>query len=175
MVRYVGIDPSTKTGIVILDRNGERIDSMEIRSKELGAARMVDIIDQVIEQLEFGDKVAIEGFSYGSTGRSVDLQYGIGWGIRTSLYKDNIDYIEVAPAAVKKFASGKGNTKKDELAVHIYKRWGFEDKSDNIRDAFLLAQIARVAHLKDLPGIDLAAYQRDVLKAILEPPKAVAK
>jgi len=175
MVRYVGVDPSTKTGIVILDRNGERIDSMEIRSKELGAARMVDIIDQVIEQMEFGDKVAIEGFSYGSTGRSVDLQYGIGWGIRTSLYKDNIDYLEVAPAAVKKFASGKGNTKKDELAVHIYKRWGFEDKSDNIRDAFVLAQIARVAHLKDLSGINLAAYQRDVLKAILEPPKEVAK
>jgi len=63
---------------------------------------------------------------------------------------------------LKKFASGKGNTKKDELAVHIYKKWGFESKSDNIRDAYVLARMAMALDDK----LDLTAYQKEALKKV---------
>jgi crossover junction endodeoxyribonuclease RuvC len=177
MTRYIGIDPSTRTGLVILDKNGELIDSMEITAKGEDPARMIEIIDDVIAQMEDGDFTAIEGFSYGSRGSAVDIQYGIGWGLRMGLHVSDRRYIQVAPAALKKFTGAKGNAKKDELAVHIYKRWGFESKSDNVRDAFVLAHIARMTHfynrpLAELKGIEhnLTAFQADVIKVILNPP-----
>lgn len=172
MTRYVGVDPSTKTGIVILDSDGGYIDGMEIAGKGTDPGRMIDIIEEVRSQLEPGDRIAIEGFSYGSKGRGVDFQFGLGWGLRIDLYNDGKDYIEVSPAAVKKFASGKGNTKKDELAVHIFKRWGFEHHSDNVRDAFVLAQIVRAVSLqRQGRTIALTAYQEAVVTSIINPPR----
>ena len=44
---------------------------------------------------------------------------------------------------LKKFATGKGNTKKEDTVLPIFKRWDFEHPSDNVRDAYVLAQIAR--------------------------------
>ncbi|WP_110931054.1 crossover junction endodeoxyribonuclease RuvC [Paenibacillus bouchesdurhonensis] len=166
MTRFVGIDPSTKTGVVILDHDGNILDTMEITAKGQDPARMADIIETTIEQLEPGDVVAIEGFGFAS--QSGFLLGGIGWGIRVGMYLQDNQYIEVAPTQVKKFASGKGNTKKDELAVHIYKHWGFESKSDNVRDAFVLAQIARSIRT----GVFTTKYQQEVIQAILAPPKS---
>lgn len=171
MTRFIGIDPSTKTGLVILDKNGEVIDSMEITSKEPDPGRMADIIADTIEKLEPGDVIAIEGFAYGAKGNAVGIQYGIGYGLRIEMYNYNYKYIEVGPGQLKKFASGKGNTKKDELAVHIYKQWGFESKSDNIRDAYVLAQIARAIRM----GTASTKYQQEVIQAILGGPKSKKK
>lgn len=168
-MRFVGIDPSTKTGIVIIDRNGELLDSMEITAKGPDPTRMMDIIADTIDQLEQGDLVAIEGFGFAS--QSGFLLGGIGWGMRMEMAKEGIGYIEAAPAALKKFAGGKGNAKKDELSVHIFKQWGFEHPSDNVRDAYVLAQIARAARM----GTAQHKYQRDVIETILNPPKKVKK
>ncbi|MEK5167156.1 hypothetical protein NYE69_33280 [Paenibacillus sp. FSL R5-0527] len=171
MTRFVGIDPSTKTGLVILDRDGNILDTMEITAEGEDPGRMANIIAETVENLEQGDVVAIEGFAYGAKGNAVGIQYGIGYGIRIEMYNGGTNYIEVGPGQLKKFASGKGNTKKDELAVHIYKQWGFEHHSDNVRDAFVLAQIARAVKL----GTATTKYQQEVVKAILEPPKTKQK
>ncbi|MFD1179650.1 hypothetical protein ACFQ3W_25585 [Paenibacillus puldeungensis] len=168
-MRFIGIDPSTKTGLVILDRDGNILDTMEITAKGEDPARMADIIYKTINNLEQGDLIAIEGFGFAS--QSGFLLGGIGWGMRVGMYLGNIQYKEVAPAALKKFASGKGNTKKDELAVHIFKHWGFESKSDNIRDAFVLAQIARAIRMSTAN----TKYQQEVIQTILEPSKAKKK
>lgn len=171
MTRFIGIDPSTKTGLVILDKNGEIIDTMEITSKQSDPGRMADIITDTMENLEQDDVIAIEDFAYGAKGNAVGIQYGLGYGLRIEMYNNDIKYIEVGPGQLKKFASGKGNTKKDELAVHIYKQWGFESKSDNIRDAFVLAQIARAIRM----GTASTKYQQEVVQAILEPSKPKKK
>ena len=68
---------------------------------------------------------------------------GIGWILRYVLYYAGVDFIEIPPTTLKKFATGKGNAKKEDMILPIYKRYGFEDKSDNVRDAYVLAQIAR--------------------------------
>lgn len=174
-MRFVGIDPSTKTGLVIINTDGEIINAEEITAKSKDPERMVSIIDGVMGELSPGDDIAIEGFAYGANGNAISIQYGLGWGLRMALYTDKYSYLDVPPTSLKKFASGRGNTKKDELAVHIFKRWGFEHKSDNVRDAFVLAHIARLAHLKGRSGINLPTHQQDALKAILEPHKVVAK
>lgn len=165
-MRFVGIDPSTKTGFVALDEQGK-----VVRAKELTGVgskdpkRIVTLIDEVIRHLQPDDVVCIEGFGFASR-QAIQLG-GIGWGIRMAMFRRGWKYIEVAPAQLKKFASGKGNTKKDELAVHIFKRWGFEHSSDNVRDAFVLAQIARTLFRREEHM--LPAYQQEVVNAILNP------
>lgn len=163
-MRYIGIDPSTKTGLVMLDRDGNVLDSMEIHRSGKDPGRMIDLIESVTNELEYGDMVAIEGFGFAS--QTGFLLGGIGWGIRMELFQRHIQYVEVAPAALKKFASGKGNTKKDELGVEIFKRWGYEHKSDNVRDAYVLAQIIRALH----EPVKLTTFQTGVLEVIKNPP-----
>ncbi|MEY9091881.1 hypothetical protein [Paenibacillus sp. RC84] len=143
-MRYVGIDPSTMTGFVALGSDGVEVQ----RTKELTGngkedpKRMVFLVDEVMEHLRQNDRVCIEGFSYGSQGKFVGQQYGIGWLIRTALFRRGLKYVEVSPGQLKKFASGKGNDSKDNLIIPIYKSWGFQHSSDNVRDAFVLAKIS---------------------------------
>jgi hypothetical protein len=74
----------------------------------------------------------------------------------------DFNYYDVSITVVKKFATGKGNTKKEEMVLPIYKRWGFEHSSDNVRDAFVLAQIA-----KALSGqVELTKFQKEALNKI---------
>lgn len=165
MTRYVGIDPSTKTGLVIIDEHGDLWEAREIEASGKDPERMHKLISAVASQLLPEDIVAIEGFGFAS--QTGFLLGGIGWGIRMNMWTRTISYTEIAPAALKKFASGKGNTKKDELGVEIYKRWGFEHKSDNVRDAYVLAQIARSLH----EPVKVTVFQQEVLRAIQSPPE----
>ncbi len=162
-MRYVGIDPSTKTGIVVLDEWGDVEYSGELKSDEKkDPERFMDLAKKVLRRIP-GGIICIEGFSYGSKGAGVSTQYGIGWVIRSELVRNGYTYHEVAPGALKKFATGKGNTKKDEMVLPIYKKWGFEHSSDNVRDAYVLAQIAKALH--DQEG--LTEYQKEVLKKVV--------
>jgi crossover junction endodeoxyribonuclease RuvC len=165
MTRYVGIDPSTKTGIVVLDEHGDLWEAREIEKLGKDPERMLKLIESVMQQVDPDDVIGIEGFGFAS--QSGFLLGGIGWGMRMNLWDRGVMYHEIAPAALKKFAGGKGNMKKDELAIEIYKRWGFEHKSDNVRDAYVLAQIARALHEK----VKLTVFQQDVLDAIRNPPE----
>ncbi|KQL20477.1 hypothetical protein [Cytobacillus solani] len=160
-MRFVGIDPSTKTGLVIIDKS-------EIWSKEITTTiendpeRFMDITKQVISPICESDVICIEGFSYGSKGAGVSTQYGIGWLIRAELIRNGYSYYEVSPSSLKKFATGKGNAAKDAMVLPIYKHWGFDHPSDNVRDAFVLAKMAQ-----GLKGLStLTKYQIEALEKV---------
>lgn len=171
-MRYVGIDPSTKTGFVALDEGGN-----VLRAKELigvgneDPKRMASLIGEVMSFVKPDDIICIEGFGFSSQ-QAIQLG-GIGWGIRIALFRRGISYTEVSPAAVKKFATGKGNAKKDEMVLPIYRKWGFEHSSDNVRDAFVLAHIARALS----PNVEMRVTkeQLEVLQAIKNPPEKKPK
>jgi crossover junction endodeoxyribonuclease RuvC len=163
MTRYVGIDPSSKTGLVIIDKQGNIINTQDVTTKEKeDPQRFSDIAEKIIDELEPNDLIAIEGFSYGSKGKGVSFQYGLGWIIRHLLLERGYRYTEVPPTSVKKFATGKGNTKKDEMVLPIYKKWGFEHTSDNVRDAFVLAQMVKGIY----DSSNLTEYQKEALKKV---------
>jgi crossover junction endodeoxyribonuclease RuvC len=42
---------------------------------------------------------------------------------------------------LKKYAAGKGNAKKQEMLLQIYKRWGIEFNDDNAADSYALARL----------------------------------
>jgi len=175
-MRFVGLDPSTKTGFVALDEAGN-----VLRVKELTGVgdkdpkRMASLIGEVMAFIQPDDVIAIEGFGFASQ-QAIQLG-GIGWGIRIALFRRGIAYTEVSPAAVKKFATGKGNAKKDDMVLPIYRKWGFEHSSDNVRDAFVLAKIAEELHMaKDFGGPTLTCqYEAEVIRSILTPPEKKPK
>lgn len=172
-MRFVGIDPSTKTGFVAIAANCEVLKAKELTGVgTLDPKRMATMIDEVMRHIQPDDFVVIEGFGY-STTQGIQLG-GIGWGIRMALLRRRINYIEVAPNAVKKFATGKGNSTKEEMIQPLLDRWGFNNPSDNIRDAFVMAHIARnLSILRDASELEmnmlLDPYQSEVIFNILHP------
>lgn len=162
-MRFVGLDLSTKTGLVIIDESGNVLTEKEITSKvKEDPQRMIDLTEQVLSHLEKDDVIAIEGFSYGSRGKGVSFQFGYGYSVQIELYKRDFDFLIVSPSQVKKFATGKGNASKESMILPIYKRWGYEHESDNVRDAFILAQIARATKI----NTKLTKYQKEIIDAL---------
>src|SRR5690606_16427997 len=104
MMRFIGIDPSTKTGFVALDENGE-----VLKAKELSGVgshdpkRMTTLIDEIMDHIQLGDIVCLEGFAFGAKGQGVAFQYGLGHGIRMALFRTGIPFTLVTPAQLKKF------------------------------------------------------------------------
>lgn len=140
--RFCGIDPSSKTGFVILDEEGGLVYENEFTSKKPDPQRMIDIWVQLQKNLKVStDIVVIEGFSYQSKGRAVGFQYGLGWFIRANLAIKGIRYVDVPPKQLKKFACNNGNAKKEALIAPIEEKWGFVGRTDNITDAYVLAKI----------------------------------
>ncbi|MED0673157.1 hypothetical protein P4S95_23565, partial [Aneurinibacillus aneurinilyticus] len=84
---------------------------------------------------------------------------------RMELYRRGIPYQEVSPNGLKKFTGAGGTASKAEVVVETFKRWGFQCKSDNVTDAYVLAQIARAMH-KD---IKITKFQQEVINAIRNP------
>lgn len=166
-MRFVGIDPSTKTGFVALDEHGQVLVAKELTGAgKQDPKRMATLIDEIMRHVQSDDFIVIEGFGFASQ-QAIQLG-GIGWGIRMSLLRRGIEYQEASPSQVKKFATGKGNTKKDEMVLPIYKIFGFEHPSDNVRDAYVLAEIARCLKL-GVSSFTRYKYQVEVVDSILNP------
>jgi crossover junction endodeoxyribonuclease RuvC len=165
-MRFIGIDPSTKTGFVVLDEKGEVITSTEITGigKE-DPRRMLTMIHYIMDSVNFHAKegeilIAIEGFPFTSQ-QAIQLG-GIGWALRMAFYKKGYSYIEVAPNALKAYVGVtgwvgekgnkqrlKGKDKKLAIKAAMEEKYGMSWNSDNINDAFILAMMAREKHIKE--------------------------
>jgi crossover junction endodeoxyribonuclease RuvC len=187
-MRFVGIDPSTKTGFCALDESGQVLKAKELTG--VGTEdpyRMATMIDEILDHVHQDDLIVIEGFGYAS--QQAVQNGGIGWGIRMSLLRRGIKYYEVAPNAVKKFVNVSGWTgekgskqrlegkeKKKAVMEAVKDFYGFENKSDNIVDAFIMAQIAWEIWMEQNTSRILIDYQAEVIQQILNPaPKPKVK
>jgi len=115
-----------------------------------GLQRLLWIRDQVLRLAGLCDLVVLEGFSYGSKGKAVFDIAGMGWVVRAALFEAGVTMVEVAPASLKKYATGRGNAKKAEVLVEAVRRLGYEGHDDNVADALWLLHMA-LSHY-GLPG-----------------------
>lgn len=69
--------------------------------------------------------------------------------------------LQIPPMTLKKYAAGKGNAKKQEMLMQIYKRWGIEFNDDNAADSYALARLAA--------GSVLGAIESQVVEQIKDP------
>jgi crossover junction endodeoxyribonuclease RuvC len=184
-MRFIGIDPSTKTGFVALDEHGQIMREKEITGiGDVDPKRMRTLIVDLMAHIQKDDVIVIEGYAHNAKGRALQFQYGLGEGIRMALNARKINYIEVAPNALKKFVGVTGWTgekgskrrlsgpeKKRAVKAAVKEHFNYSHKSDNVIDAYVLAQIARdVYYTKQSPltkeyGI---SYQNEVIDTILK-------
>ena len=61
---------------------------------------------------------------------------------------------------VKKFCTSNGNAKKDDMKLHVYKKWGVEVSDDNLADAYTMARMAAAIELPEHMDYQ---YERQVI------------
>lgn len=167
---WIGLDQSyTGFGLVILldgdDHPHDRLGKFDAAKFGSGVDRLLFIEEWLAT--EIGDYVidwvCMEGYANGSKfGREAagELGYAVKRYLR-SRHPQRLLPTVVPPTSVKKFATGSGAAKKNEMLLAVYKRWGVEYKNDNLADAFVLAKIAQA--LSDPDARALAKFQEDVL------------
>jgi Holliday junction resolvasome RuvABC endonuclease subunit len=64
--------------------------------------------------------------------------------------------LQIPPMTLKKYATGKGTAKKQEMLLQIYKRWGVEFNDDNAADAYALARL--------VGGVQIDAIEKAVVE-----------
>lgn len=181
-MRFVGIDPASKTGFVALDEHGGIL-----REKELTGLgnedpkRMSTLIDEIVDYVRKDDVICIEGFPFDT--QKAMFAGGLHWGIRNALFKRGLTYYEAAPNSVKKYVNvsgwtgeiGKkkrltGKEKKAAVGQAVQEYFGYTHKSDNVVDAYIMARIAMGCFLaKETNSISLSVNQTQVINNILNP------
>lgn len=120
------------------------------KSPYFGVERLVDIrqflfdhFDYISENHEI-DKIAMEGTVLASHSALVlgELSALVKLTIYDYFDDDTRFPVMVPPMTLKKYAAGKGNAKKQEMLLQMYKRWGIEFNDDNAADSYALARLA---------------------------------
>lgn len=165
---YVGIDQSlTGFAITLLDEtDSNKYTAWVYKSPHFGVERLKDIqgfMREIFYEYEVrGGKivdVAIEGSVLQSPAA---LKLGeLAGAVKLELLYNNIYPLQVSPMTLKKFASGKGNSKKAEMLLQMYKRWGIEFSDDNAADSYALARLVK--------GIGINAQEKAVIKQMQDP------
>jgi Holliday junction resolvasome RuvABC endonuclease subunit len=141
----MGLDLSlTATGIAC----AEHVDVLKPPKGCVGMARLDWYRQEILMHLfdtvtDTNTIVIIEGYSYNSRQGGEHLGE-LGGVIRYALWKWDLSYIEVAPAALKKFATGKGNCGKDQM-IAAAARLGCPADDNNAVDAWWLRQMGLYA------------------------------
>lgn len=137
-----------------------------------GDLRLISVRDQIMRSVapSMDPLVVIEGPVLRSQAAiALGLLHGV---IRAALMDERLAYVLVPPATLKKYATGKGNAGKPEMAVALYKRAGLELGDDNQVDAWWLRAMGMDA--LGAPLVDLPAAQRDAMAKVAWPGDLVA-
>lgn len=133
-----------------------------------GPERIAVIRDAVIQAVTLNhvEVVAIEGYSFGSTASRAHAQAELGGVVRLWLYEQSMPYVEIAPATLKKFATGSGVADKFAMGQAAKKRApDIEFSDDNACDAWWLQQMA-IAHYDPDNALVLPASHLGALKSV---------
>jgi crossover junction endodeoxyribonuclease RuvC len=175
-VRVIGLDLSlTATGVAIIAGIDGHLasETTTLRSSPSGTGlaareRRADAIAAAVEMHIAGAAmVVVEGPSLGSRDGHVWDRAGLWWHVvrRCMTYAP---VVEIPPATVKRWATGKGNADKATVAASLARLWpDVEPANDNEFDALALATIG--AQRLGLP-VPSRAHHADALAKVDWPP-----
>lgn len=132
--RVVGLDLSlTATGIAWCDGS-----TYTVKPKQSGDRRLLEIGQEIAIAIDGRsiDLVVIEDLP--THAKSAGITGMVHGAARVLLFRLRVPYVTVPPASLKKFATGRGNAGKPEMAVALFKRFALELPDDNQVDAFWL-------------------------------------
>jgi Holliday junction resolvasome RuvABC endonuclease subunit len=134
--RVVGLDLSlTSTGVALPDGT-----LATITSKRRGIQRCIDITQQLHTMLRFDvsirvDLFTIEGYSFASRNSQAHALGELGGIIRADLWTCSVPWVDVPPASLKRYATGKGNAPKDQVLVAAVHRLDITPSNSDEADA----------------------------------------
>jgi Holliday junction resolvasome RuvABC endonuclease subunit len=161
-VRIIGLDLSLcHTGYAFQTDGYRDIGVIEPKNRR-GCERLVWIREQVRELAKGSDLVICEGYAFSRPNQAHQLGelHGV---IRTFLYEHDMPLLLVAPAALKKFVTGKGKAEKGVVIKAVFQRFDVDVDDDNAADAAGLLFIGLALAGKFQPTTQ---EQRDVCNAL---------
>jgi Holliday junction resolvasome RuvABC endonuclease subunit len=162
-VRVIGVDPSL-SGTGICDVAGQM--SCIGGDAKLGNDRLRLIYDAVLEAAVHADHAIVEDLPTHAMGAG---KTGMAQGVvRLALVSLRVPFTLVAPATLKKFATGRGDADKKQMRAALLERTGMDVRNDNKVDAWWLRAmglqragqlpfILPAAHLGTLQKVEWAA------------------
>jgi crossover junction endodeoxyribonuclease RuvC len=167
----IGLDiSSTSTGVVVLNEQslapvfqGLWRPPSEFDYLDRGGWQAEKLV-QLMDQFKF-DRILIDGYSLGSTNAAEPL-ITVGTVLRYFLRQSGYEWNIAAPSQVKKYACA---AVKQDIKLQVFKRWEFEHRSDDVVDAYVLAQIGLAMTLGDALLVPLIRPQLEVVEAITNP------
>ena len=140
--RFIGLDLSlTSTGVSV---DGA---TFSIKPKTRGVERLVEISERVVNHAINSKCSAaiIEGYSFGSKFSRAHSLGELGGVVKVALYKAGFLVVEVPPKCRAKFATGNGNSNKEDVLRSLMgqfpARFNLECGNDEC-DAWVLEQMA---------------------------------
>lgn len=171
-MHIMGLDvSSTSTGVVVFDYDGASAPvGKAVEALPLAPKSGLDVIDRATFMMERLHKIAttytpaiIMIEDYGFASQKLAPQAETKGVLLFMLRALGLDWNLVAPQRLKKFA---GASTKEETRLAVFKRWGFEHKSNDVVDAYVLAQIGLYLAADPLHRAGLPKFQTEVLSAL---------
>lgn len=147
----MGLDLSlTGSGVIVLN-DGKIVKQRLIKSKPTPFGKPIDEVKRIrkiVEEIELivGAETptiaVIENLAFGVRNATALTQLAaLNYFVRSMLIDYNVTFVLVAPNSLKKFVTGNGAAKKDEMLLATFKRYGVTILDDNENDGYGLAQI----------------------------------
>lgn len=182
-MRFVGIDPGTFTGLVVLDLNGEVIRAEALKGEGKGAMdarQLVSLENELYKRLRKEDEIAIEEPAKGTQkGVTTGMIHG---GLQSMIVRKELAFNLVNPAWTKKYVGVTGwkgekgnmkrlNDKEKKVVVRdaVMEHFNWTHKNHNVVDAYIIARIAlNLYRVREyMEPIDTKPYQLEVTHSIL--------
>lgn len=146
------------------------ISSGIIEPKDMrGTKRLRYIRGLVLDLAEGADLVVIEGLAFGAKGNAMLDLAGLAAVVRMALADREQLYVDIPPASLKLFATGKGNAPKDAVLAAAVRTLKYERHDHNEADALWLLQMAQLHHGVLISSNCSNEHQRRALAKIVWP------
>jgi Holliday junction resolvasome RuvABC endonuclease subunit len=168
----MGLDLSlTATGIAHVDGSVETFKPKADPNANCGMDRMCEIRDyllHVVGDVRDHELVMVEGLAFDAHDTS-RWQAQLAGLIRATLFDYHVPFLLAPPSTVKKYATGNGKAKKEQVVNAAQKRLGYDGYDHNEADALWLHAIAHDLVMGE-PVAYLPDAQRDALKHLRRQP-----
>jgi crossover junction endodeoxyribonuclease RuvC len=162
MTVILALDPSlTATGWTVgTPNNGTPHIGTITTNPPTNEQRLLTIASQIRQLVRHHQPtiVALEDLAYGAKGAGLTALAGLHWTIRCMLHGQHVRPLVVASTAIKKYATGAGNAKKDDVYAAAIRRLNYTGNSRDEADALWL--YALVADALNSPIIDMPKTNR---------------
>lgn len=169
----IGIDQSySGFGITFMDADSGDYITYVFKGEGFGVNRLTSMATKLASLIKLNvpssaSEVvsAMEGYAYGA--QMAHMAGELGGVVKLTL----LDHLEhrygaypyiIPPTTLKKYVTGKGTgIQKNQILLHVFKKWGVEFTDDNAADSYSLAHLAS--------GRAELAYEREIYNNIQDP------